>query len=258
MNTEANAPKIREIAHGIYQFMGLRRAAHTYLVKGQRRIALIDSGLPTTVDYLCACLKALGLAPEDIDLVLLTHEHIDHAGGAPFFAKHALVAAHPHAANKLLLGDEFSLMSKAFQEKVSQFQPDILLAEGMRFELGGIQLEVIGTPGHCSGSVCFYEPRLKHLFSGDTIMANGIVGGVLASGNVSDYITSLHKLQRLNIQSLLPGHGRTSDTATSDLEQGLVRLHGLLEDSHVLFTALRETEKGFDDVMRSLRDLNTL
>lgn len=124
------------------------------------------------------------------------------------------------------------------------------------FDLGGLRLDVIHTPGHCSGSICLFEPTHGLLVSGDTIMANGIVGSVLMSGDVSDYIESMQRLSRLRVNTLLPGHGRISYRGHDDIELGIARLRDPLEDSHTLFGALRETGKGFDEVVRALRDLN--
>ena len=87
-------------------------------------------------------------------------------------------------------------------------------------------------------------------------MASGIVGGVLGSGNAADYIESLERLRTMRIDHLLPGHGKLSNNAAADIDAGLERLHGLLDDSHALFSLLRETDRGFDEVMRSLRELN--
>ena len=249
---------VREVAPGVHWFFGSGRAAHSYLLRGSRRVVLVDTGLPTTTAYLEACLATLGLKPQDLDLVLLTHEHIDHSGGATFFGRHCIVGAHPQAANKLEMGDDFSMMSNAFAETATAYAPDLMLVEGSGVDLGGLHLDVVHTPGHCSGSVCLYESRNRLLISADTIMARGVLGGVLLSGNVSDYMSSLHKLQRLRVDVLLPGHGKLSKEPQADLEVGISRLRGMLEDSHALFTAMRGTDLGFDDISRSLRDLNTL
>jgi glyoxylase-like metal-dependent hydrolase (beta-lactamase superfamily II) len=252
------APQVREVAPGVHWIVGAGRAAHSYLLRGSRRNVLVDTGLPTTTGYLEACLATLGLRPEDLDLVLLTHEHIDHSGGASFFGQHCVVGAHPHAANKLQMADDFSMMSRVFAETAVAYAPDLLLVEGAGIDLGNLHVDVVHTPGHCSGSVCLYESRNRLLLSADTIMARGVLGGVVLSGNVSDYMTSLQKLQRLRVDLLLPGHGKVSKEPQADLDVGLSRLRGLLEDSHALFTAMRGTDQGFDEISRSLRDLNAL
>jgi glyoxylase-like metal-dependent hydrolase (beta-lactamase superfamily II) len=245
-----------EVVPGIYQIPGRRRSAHAYLIKGTVKNVLIDACLPDSTDHVCACLAGAGLAPEDIDLVLLTHEHIDHAGGAPFFGRHALVAAHRLAANKLTLRDEFVLMSGAFGAVSDEFRIDLILGEETTISLGNYELRVMATPGHCSGAVCFYEPTHHLLFSGDVVMANGVVGGVLQSGNISDYIHSLRRLSSLKVDRLLPGHGPLSDSGEDDILAGVKRLEALLEDSRELFQVVQHSKFGFAHIMRSVRDLN--
>ena len=247
---------IAEIYPNIYQIYGQNRSAHAYLIKGQSRTVLIDSCLPDGTENVVAALAEVGVTPNDIDLVLLTHEHIDHAGGVPFFGKKAMVAAHRLAANKLTLQDEFVLMNKAFGSQADVFHIDLFLSENTVINLGNYELHVIHTPGHCSGAVCFYEPNHRLLFSGDVVMATGIVGGVLQSGNISDYIHSMRRLAALRIDHLYPGHGRISDRGESDVQKGIVRLETLLEESKTLFQVVQNSQHGFDHIMRSLRDLN--
>jgi len=254
----ATHERVVEHFPGIWQIVGANRSAHAYLVRGSRRNILIDSGLPTTYDYLVAALAEIGLRPADIDLVVLTHEHIDHAGGSLRLAEHCPIAAHRLAANKIALADEFTMMSNAFATDIAAFDVDILLEEGCRLNAGGVLLHVLHTPGHCSGSICVYEPQRRILFSADTIMAKGILGGVVGSGNASDYIESLERLSAMRIDCLMPGHGRISRDADSDLREGTRRLRALIDDSHVLFSTLRGTARGFDDIVKSLRDLNAL
>lgn len=248
--------RVTELMPGIWQIISAGRSAHAYLVRGTRRAVLIDSGLPSAYDELAAGLAEAGVLPADLDLVLLTHEHVDHAGGALRLAKSCPVAAHRLAANKLALRDEFALMNRSFVAEVEAFEVDLLLEDGCRIETGGITLHVLHTPGHCSGCICVLEPARRLLFSADTIMANGIVGGVLNSGNASDYIASLERLAMLKIDYLLPGHGKVSRSPTDDITGGIQRLRGMIDDSHALFSVLRDTAKGYDDIMRSLRDLN--
>jgi hydroxyacylglutathione hydrolase len=244
-----------EVYPGVFQILGRKRSAHAYVIKGARRNVLIDSCLPDGQAHVQGCLASLGLALEDIDMVLLTHEHIDHAGGVPMVAGHALVGAHRLAANKLTLNDEFVLMNQAFDAQAQPLAIDIYLHEGMSINLGNYELQVIHTPGHCSGAICFHEPRHQFLISGDVIMAEGIVGGVLQSGNISDYIHSLRRLSGLRVDCLLPGHGRISHDAQKSIALGIERLERQLEESKTLFQVVRDSQLGFDQIMRSLRNL---
>ena len=258
MEPTATRAAAHPVADGIWQIVGHQRAAHAYLVRGRRRCVLIDCGLPGSTAQIETALASIGITPAAIDLVILTHEHIDHAGGAPHWARHCPIAAHRLAARKLALHDEFTLMNKAFATELADFEIDLVLEDGCRFDLGGRTLHVLHTPGHCSGSICLLAPNERLLFAGDTIMAHGIVGGVLGSGNVSDYIASLERLALLRIDRLAPGHGKVSNDAATDIDAGLVRLRAMLDDAQALFGLMRATDRGYDDVLRSLRDLNNL
>ena len=232
------------------------RSAHSYVLKGRRTNVLIDSGLPSHWDAQLAALAEVGLKPADINLVLLTHEHIDHAGGATLFPSTTLIGAHRLAASKLLVKDEFALMNQAFALSLDDFYIDLLLAEGTEIDLGDFRLRVIHTPGHCSGAVCFLETNHGLLFSGDTVMAHGVIGGVLGSGNISDYLDSVRHLATLRVNKILPGHGRVSTVPDADIKRAIERLELLHEESKILFDAVRHSQDSFDQIVRSLRNLN--
>ena len=155
-------------------------------------------------------------------------------------------------------------MNKPFAESVASFEVDIVFAEGASFNLGALAPGALATPRHCSGSAQFCEPRQRVLRWGHTIMANCVVGGMMVSGDTSDYVTSLRHLQRLRIGRLLPGHGRVSTTPEPAIRTGPgpparpARPARPEDDSHALFASLRGVEQCFDDVMHLLRDLNSL
>lgn len=251
-----NTKTIVEVHPDVFQIVGRDRSAHAYLILGTYKNALIDCGLPDAFAHVSACLAEIGLTPADIDIVLLTHEHIDHSGCAPLFGRQAMVAAHRLAANKLLMNDEFVVMNQAFGSASRAFHLDLLLVHDSSIHLGNFELQVIHTPGHCSGAVCFYEPRQRLLFSGDAVMADGYVGGVLQSGSVSDYIGSLKRLSTLRIDKLFPGHGKYSNQAQADIIKGVERLETLLKDSKMLFQAVQNSQHEFDQILGSLRHLN--
>ena len=240
MNAPARGPAIRELEEGIHLIpSGKAGGSHVYLLRGARRNALVDLGMPADHAYLCENLAHAGLALDDIDLVILTHEHFDHVGDLPNMPARTLVAAHSRAANKLQLDDQFSTMSGAFHGGHVAGHVDILLEDGALIDLGGLRLRTIYTPGHCSGAICLYEPERGALFTADTIFAGGILGGIFASGNISDYIYSLRRLKEFHAVSLYPGHGRMSTNPQADLERAIAGSTLLMGDTRNLFESIR-------------------
>ncbi|MCF8207950.1 MAG: MBL fold metallo-hydrolase [Rhodoferax sp.] len=230
---------IREVEPGIYMIPGSRAGGcNTYLMRGSRRNALIDTGLPVDHDYLCQCLADIGLGMQDIHYALVTHEHLDHAGGLSRLPEHIVVAAHVRTANKFVLDDKFSMMSAVFKSTVTKFHVDFHLEDGALIDLGDLQVRTIYTPGHCSGAVCFFEPRRGALFTADTVFAGGILGGIFASGNTSDYINSLERLKELRLVRLYPGHGRPSSAPYTDLDRAIAGSRALMRDTQILFEAI--------------------
>jgi glyoxylase-like metal-dependent hydrolase (beta-lactamase superfamily II) len=195
-------------------------AAHVYVLLGERP-ALVDSGLPESGPAVHDGLRALGLSADDVTLVLLTHEHGDHAGGAGAFPN-ALLAAHPLAAAKLRHGDGRATYAPAAR------QPELELYDRSVVHAGGLALRVLHTPGHTSGSICLYEESQGLLFTGDTAFARGTLTGVYESGSRGDHVSSLQRLLALPVRVLLPGHGHVSEDPRGDLRLALEAAHETL------------------------------
>jgi glyoxylase-like metal-dependent hydrolase (beta-lactamase superfamily II) len=244
-------------APDVYQIRFKNRAANAYLVVGSKRTILIDVGLSTNYPHLLTCLDHVGVAPEKIDMVVLSHEHLDHIGAAYHFGGRSIIAAHRLAANKIMLRDDFSMLRKAFNEPAVPIDIDIWLEEGNLIDLGNFRLTVMYTPGHTSACISLFDDDKGLLFAADTLMPGGVMGGVFGSGSIADYIQSLERLKGLNSKILLSGHGRLSDTPQDDVRIAIQRSHGLLEDTAQLFDAL-DARSNFEPIMQSVRDLNKL
>jgi glyoxylase-like metal-dependent hydrolase (beta-lactamase superfamily II) len=245
-------------APDVYQVRFKNRAANAYLVVGSRRTIMIDVGLSSNFPHLLASLHHLGITLEKIDMVVLSHEHLDHIGAAYFFnEQRTYVAAHRLAANKIMLRDDFSMLRKMFNEPNVPIDIDIWLEEGNMIDLGNFHLDVMHTPGHTSACITLFDPDKGLLFASDTLMPGGVMGGVFGSGSIADYIQSLERLKGLNSKILLSGHGRLSDTPQEDVRIAIQRSHGLLSDTAQLFDAL-DARANFDPIMQSVRDLNKL
>ena len=247
-----------EAAEDVYQIRFKNRAANAYLVRGSARTILIDVGLSSNYPAMVECLDFAGCPPDKIDMVVLSHEHLDHIGAAWHFNAHrAFVAAHRLAANKIMLRDDFSMLRKMFNEPNVPINIDIWLEEGNLIDLGNFRLNVLYTPGHTSACITLFDQDKGLLFAADTLMPGGVMGGVFGSGSIADYIQSLERIKGLNTKLLLSGHGRLSDTPQDDVRIAIARSHSLLEDTAQLFDAL-DARSNFDPIMQSVRDLNKL
>jgi hydroxyacylglutathione hydrolase len=247
-----------EADENVYQIRFKNRAANAYLVRGSSRTMLIDVGLSSNYPQLVECLNHLDCPPEKIDMVVLSHEHLDHIGAAYHFnASRTFIAAHRLAANKIMLRDDFSMLRKMFNEPNVPINVDIWLEEGNLIDLGNFRLNVMHTPGHTSACITLFEPDKGLLFAADTLMPGGVMGGIFGSGSIADYIQSLERIKGLNSRILLSGHGRLSDTPQDDAVVALQRSYGLLSDTAQLFDAL-DARANFEPIMQSVRDLNKL
>ena len=239
MKVENTGGSVVQLEEGIYLIPGRKSGGcNVFVLRGTNKVALIDTGMPGDHDFLCASLAAIGLSINDVGIVIATHEHIDHVGGLQHLPSHIMVAAHARAATKLALDDQFSMMSGLFGEGKISGHVDIHLEDGTLIDLGGIRLRTLYTPGHCSGAICLYEPNRGALFTADTLFAGGILGGIFASGNVSDYIDSLKRLKEFRLVSMYPGHGRMSSTPEEDLDRGIRGSVLLMSDTRSLFDAI--------------------
>ncbi|MEM0302944.1 MAG: MBL fold metallo-hydrolase [Archaeoglobaceae archaeon] len=174
-------------------------AANCYLLLDEKK-ALIDVG--GDAEFIFRALKRY-INPKELDYVFLTHSHYDHAAAAGYFKGMGKIAIHEEEMKLLRLQRFVSV----FGMKFKAFEPDIMLQGGEKFELGEIKLEVIHTPGHSPGSVCFYEPNKKWLFSGDTVFAYGSFGRYdLPGGDGRLLLESIERLSKLDVINLYPGH----------------------------------------------------
>ncbi len=134
--------------------------------------------------------------------ILLTHAHFDHILGVDYFKKKTGAEVFLHKKDLVLLK-----MLNSFITEVTIPTIDVMFDDDVELFLGNKKIEIIHTPGHSEGSVCFLIE--KFLFSGDT-MFYGTYGRVdLPFGNLEKMKNSLKKLFVLDDDiKVYPGHGR--------------------------------------------------
>ena len=201
--------RVEVVDPGVLRIVLPGRASNVYLFLG-RRIALVDSGSEESQRDLLAALRRLEIKRERISLLVLTHEHAGHAGGAEAFPD-ALLVAHPLAAAKLRHGEE--PLTKLGAARA----PDVELSDGGAIRLGGFSFDVLHVPGHTSGSICLYERSRALTVTGDTVLARGTVTAVTQNGSSGEQLESLERLASLRARLLLPGHGPISDDPAADI-----------------------------------------
>lgn len=173
-----------------------------------KRAAVVDPG--GDVARIRAALDDLGVAPEKI---LLTHGHIDHAGGAAELADALDVPIEgPHADDAFLLR-ELEAQGRMFGLSGARaVAPGRFLVEGNLVKVGALAFDVLHIPGHTPGHVVFVQPQARIALVGDTLFAGSIGRTDFPYG---DHDTLIHgiatKLVPLGDDlAFLPGHGPAS------------------------------------------------
>lgn len=201
--------RVEVVDPGVVRLILPGRASNAYLFLG-KRIALVDCGSEESQRSLLEALRQLEIKRERISLVVLTHEHAGHAGGAAAFPD-ALLVAHPLAAAKLRHGEEPLTKLRVARA------PDIELSDGAAIRIGGFSFDVLHVPGHTSGSICLYERSRALIVTGDTVLARGTIPVVTQSGSSGEHVESLERLASLRARLLLPGHGPLSEDPSADI-----------------------------------------
>ena len=175
-----------------------------------KKCAIVDPG--GDIEILLKIAKDNELVPEKI---LLTHGHIDHAGGATEIAKILRVKIHgPHEDDKFLL-DSLEEQGKMFGLNSKDCSPDVWLDEGDIVTIGKEKLETYFCPGHTPGHLIFYNLESKLAIVGDVLFCGSIGRTDLPGGNFDDLIQSVKdKLWPLGRDiEFIPGHGPMSTFA---------------------------------------------
>jgi len=174
---------------------------------------LVDSGM--NPDYVFHNLEENGLLVENIELIILTHAHYDHSGGAAQLIKKSNAKLAIHKDDALAVRDKELSRAMNYGEIPKCPAPDIMLEGGEKISIGPNEngeeefLEIIHTPGHTAGSICLYEKNSKTLFSGDTVFSDGCIGRADFEGSMPEKMTaSIEKLCGIGAENLYPGHGK--------------------------------------------------
>ena len=155
-------------------------AVHVIVHDG--RAALVDTAVNAGVPRVLEALAGLGIARDAVDYVMLTHVHLDHAGGAGLLMRelpNARLTVHPRGARHMIDPAKLTTATYAVygEAKAREMYGDILpipaervieTPEGARVSLAGRELDFLDTPGHARHHVCIRDALTGHYFTGDT------------------------------------------------------------------------------------------
>lgn len=170
---------------------------NSHLIQGSSGCVLVDAGLPGSEVRIGKALHRHGLSFRDIKLIVITHAHMDHAGGAAAArrASGAPILAHrgdlPHFLREVPMtfcstggAGRFLLRRGIILQPYVGFQPDILLEGEGTLDLGpyGIEGRVVPTLGHTAGSISVALSS-KDALVGDLLASGIFMGGILRTGH---------------------------------------------------------------------------
>ncbi len=161
---------------------------NSYLVSAPSAdsVVIVDPG-PLDEPHLAA-LQSAGT----VELVLITHHHLDHTEASARF--HELTGAPVRALNP------------------AYCHGGAPLTDGEVLSAAGVRIEVLATPGHTADSVCFHLPDdgpAGSVLTGDTVLGRGTTVLCYPDGTLGEYLASLDRLESLGGALVLPAHGPT-------------------------------------------------
>lgn len=217
--------------------LGLEEFIASYVLKGKEATAIVETGPTCSVPNLLSGLKELDIENEAIDYVMVSHIHIDHAGGAGTLLKHlpnAKLVVHPKGAPHMINPERLWEASKQVLGRVAiayeEIEPVpknrvITPADGQTFDLGGpLHVRILETLGHASHHLGYFENENHGVFQGDAAGIYIPQLGVTMPTTPAPFhfeltLASIRKMEQLQPRRLYYTHFGPLDDAIGRLEK---------------------------------------
>ncbi|MEW6374304.1 MAG: MBL fold metallo-hydrolase [Thermodesulfobacteriota bacterium] len=216
------------------------KTTNVYFIDDSPR-TLVDAGIKTEVSFeaLKKELESIGFSIQSIERILITHGHIDHYGLAKRVSSlsGAKIYIHPieygrtrsvihrrgflkvillrNGVPEALVNEALRYMESA-QKMADSLDEAFFLDDEDSILFKSMTWRTIHCPGHSPGLICFYWPERKILFTGDHLLKEITPNPILnvhenrspfRYPSLKEYLSSLEKVERLDLSLLLPGHG---------------------------------------------------
>jgi len=179
------AAQFAKLDHGIslidaeYLYPGV---VAVYLLQQDDQLAIIETGTANSAANILAVIESHGFSTDNVNYIIPTHVHLDHAGGAGELMQHcsnAQLVIHPYGArhmidpSKLIAGTIAVYGEEKFRELYGELKPIdesrvIEAPDNFELMLGQRRLRFLDTPGHARHHFCIYDEGSEGIFTGDT------------------------------------------------------------------------------------------
>jgi glyoxylase-like metal-dependent hydrolase (beta-lactamase superfamily II) len=230
---------------------------NVFLIDGGTEAALVDAGAGYRSARVLASIERQEMPTAKLTKLLLTHKHADHSGGAAAIREATGAELYASAATADTIQDGERVDAGLDRARASGSYPadyvyrgagvDVTVVEGDEIEVGDLVIEVIETPGHCSGhcSFAYREEGRSVLITGDAVLPLGqVVLQPIDDCSVSESVASIEKLASRSWDVMLPGHlAPVLDDADWHLRTAVSRLRqGRLPSALYIPDAVREAD----------------
>lgn len=206
-------PLIKQLTVGPYQVL-------TYLLicPQSKKAAIVDPG--DEAERIFELVQAEGV---ELTYILNTHGHPDHCGANQRLSQLSGAPVAMHTDDVLFFQSEQGRQVASQELGLAPPEPpDVMLQHGDRLKLGGLEIEVVHTPGHSPGSVCFLVEG--NLFTGDTLFVGAVGRTDLGGASLQELLSSLEKrILPLDQDTVIwPGHDygeRPSSTLAQECQE---------------------------------------